>query len=500
MKQYGIYAAILGFALFLGACSKNRAGDAAALVPADADAVMSLDLGRMSKKIDLDAVVKMEFYQAMLADLRESGETKLAEAFENPAELGIDENSKAYVFVQIPTEYETETARFGIALKIKDTKKLETLTEETEKADGVHYSIKSNTFVAWDDATLLLGVSEEDAAEMQKAFLGFFNQKKSIADNKEAAKALNSGHDLSYFVSLSAYETLLQDSPAAFFLDSDYLKDANFVGEVDFEAGEVLHNFKGNFSKSLTADLKMVVGEGSKTDFSAYLPNKNLGVLATGKLNLKGINQLLKSKNLNGMADTQLNALGISTADLVAAIDGDFALAVNELEGLPTPTVLMLVKIGDRKKLDAILGKVTKMGVLQKSGENIFGVPFGEAQLALTNDFMLLSNNPKFLQKLQKGSLNKTEQVSRKQYESINGVAGFYADPRFLAKNADNLEIKTKNSSISAIFDWKKSSINLKTGSKTNALQGIFELLNEAYLSNQNNETEENSPSEAVEM
>ena len=175
-------------------------------------------------------------------------------------------------------------------------------------------------------------------------------------------------------------------------------------------------------------------------------------------------------------------------------------LAVNKLDDNKEPSVLFAIKIGDRKKLNEILGKGEALGVLEKQGDDIynfggFGSP--EGQVIIKDKLLIFSNNMDLLETLKDGKLAKSESIDKDTYTEINGVLGAYVNYETIMELIDNYDQGGQQFGYGNMkeaittFNWGKSTsiVTMKDDSK-NALELIIESINQQYLDAKKQEAE----------
>ncbi len=503
MKNFWL---VLVFATIIAGFSACKGGgdlskSAATSIPENAAAVISIDLKSLMEKADIDAMIKMDFYKDMVADAaRQQGET-MAKILENPELSGVDLTQNAYFFAQM--ESETQNGLVGFVFKIADEGKFETLVKESDmeviKGKGFRFANTGDNVVAWGNATGFVGsiTNSYDEVDAEATLTSIFNLKKSIVDNEKASKALKSKHDINYYFSTETIVDLFENEVEMgefVGISKADLKNNSFSGYTDFNKGEILSDGIIQLSKNIKSDLRMIFGDGSKTDFSEYITGENLMTLMTAKLNFKGINQLLKDKNVSGYANTYLASAGISTEDIAAAIDGDIAVAMNTKKGSNDPSALMVLKIGDRTKLDKLLKKGVDLNILTKIGNDTYaikntdlGIPSGK--FLIKKEVLIFSNNAETLAKLEKGGLSKSERVSSSIYKNANGVFGMFMNYQVMAKGLAASPISENGiETLQYSVSWDKSSGKIIMADKSkNSLQVLIEAMNNAYKKNRDN-------------
>jgi hypothetical protein len=497
------------------ACKSGNSESAMNNVPENAAAVISINLKNLMDKADLDAVKKMDFYQDMLAAAAAQQGEAMAKVLENPEKSGIDLTQNAYFFTDMNVT--DGSVLSGFVFKIANEKQFETLAKNSgltlEKGDGFQFGTSNESVIAWDGSTGFIGNVSSDYEEGENVAATqldkIFNAKKSIANNPKVVEVLDENHDVNYYFSTASMVDMFNEDLAMsdFFISKEDLKNNSFTGYTDFNKGAIESVGYSNLSKGLKSDLKMIFAEGSETDFSSYISNENLVALVTGKLNFRGINQLLKDKNVSGLLDMQLNGLGLKTDDIVAAIDGDMAIAMNTKPDSDEPTILMTMKINDKAKLEMLFGKATKIGLMTKLSAGIYAInnnslEIPEGKILVQKDVLIFSNDMATLNKLEKGKLSKSESVSSSIYKNASGVLGIFIDAEGFANDAgEMMAIQSNNFStmeISINWDKSMSKMTMKNQSQ-NALKSLIESANDSYLKNKNNREKTPKRSEKTE-
>lgn len=488
-----------------GLGSANLGGTAATSVPENAAAVVAINLKSLIDKADMDAVKKMDFYKDMVAETaREQGEA-MAKILENPETSGVDLTKNAYFFVEVEgKDGEVKDGLVGFVFSIADKGDFENLVKgsdmDIEKGSGFQFGKNNQNMVAWDGSVGFVGSMMErsnDDVKIERQLAKLFSSNNSIVDNSAASKALGGGHDINYYFSTETVVNIFQDELMAIELFNFKVKDLknnSFSGYTDFEKGKIVSNGNLNLSKGVKSDLKMVFGEGSKTDFSKYIARDGLMMLMNGKLNFKGINQLLKDKNATGLINNELNQVGLSADDIAAAIDGDIAIAMNSKKGdNDEPSGLFALSIGDKKKMDEILKKGEILGLIQKVSTDVyairggFGMPSGK--IIIKDNILFLSNDMKMLNELEKGALSKSERVDKSIYQAANGVLGMYMNYESMGKMMSGSPMDMNFGGVESMvysLGWdESSSTTTMMDPSRNSLKVLIDGMNESYLETQ---------------
>ena len=487
--------AVLGIGVSSCGGSEDMGDSAINLVPENSMMVVGFDIKSMMNKADMDAVKQMDFYQDMIAEVAAEMGEAMAKALENPEKSGLDLEKKAFFFLDMKGE---DDGLAGITFKIANQADFEKLVNEAEvtieKGKGFQFTVDGEKVVAWSETEGFFGGriggfdNGESAGDMLESL---FSKKASIVENRNAAKALSGKHDINYYFSSATLVDMFSEELAMgeLFISKNDLKNNSFSGFTDFNDGELITKMDIELSDGLKSDLKMIFAEGSTTDFSKYIPKKDLGMLMTGKINFAGINQLLKDKSASGLANKQLNAAGLTTDDIANAIDGDMAFAVNMKKDNEEPNIMMMLQLGDRKAFGEILNKMEALGMIRQESDDTYIVgnySTPSAKIFIDGDVLIFTDNLEHLSKIEKGKLSSSETVSKAIYKKASGVLGFYMDYSALSLNRYVLgsiaDFSKGMDAMELSIGWKESLYRstMKDKSK-NTLKGLIENMNEAY-------------------
>lgn len=466
-------------------------------VPEDASFLLSINPKQLMEKADFEAVKKMAFYKEMLSELEEGNEKDLIAIMNNPTESGIDLDRNANIFFA-PNPEDMEDLTGGIIFGIADADKLEAILKKSkdkvQEGDGFKYINASNDgVIAWTETVGFAGTAG-DEDNIEATLKGIFAGDSKITSNSSVKKALGSGHDISYWMTSSNMVDALYDefqmqlSMAS--LKKEDLMNNNFSGYTDFEKGKIESIGKYDLTNGLLKDLKLLMKEEVKTNFRKHIPNKNLGMVFTGAVNMKGVNQLLKDKGASGLFNTQAKQYDMTSDDVADAIDGDMFVANYMVDGSMEPQLLVGMKIGDVKKFDKMLDIVVGFGMLSKAGKGKYRVdaPGNKMDMIIVDNIAFISNDALLLAKASAGDLSSSEQVDKKLMGQLSdGIFGMFMDFNNLANAmGDDVPFADQMESMTSTSTWKESSaVMLMKDKNQNSLKTIMKIINEGFKQQQ---------------
>lgn len=474
--------------------SGSGGGQALNHVPNSASMVMAIDLNKVMDKIDFEAVKEMEFYKNMLDEVNADDE-QVAVVLQDPAASGVDMNSKAYIFVNLDPDEQTNGG--GLIFSLADVGKFKDLiaTKATvEEGKGFSYMIpEKDAVVAWNDNVAFIG-GMDNADAVTDLLVEVFEGKNSIRDETAALKALNGSHDIMYWTTTNQIAEAVADEIAGDLpiINADDLKGNSIYGYADFNKGEVKGVGFHDLTKGLLGNLKLIFREKSTTDFSKYLPKEDLVSLMGGSINPKGIKQLIQDMQMAGMADIFLKGQGLSLDDITNAIQGDMVVATYKNDDSKEPKMVMGLSLDDKSKFQKLLDMGVASRMMSKKGKDSYvigGAMMGMGSainISITDNKMFVCNDPSTTTKIQSGGFSASERIDNKAMKVVkNNLYGMYMNFEGLAEMAgsDVEMINDQIEDMTSYSNWKKSEFSMKFKNKTdNSLKVLMEMLNQQYL------------------
>jgi hypothetical protein len=137
------------------------------------------------------------------------------------------------------------------------------------------------------------------------------------------------------------------------------------------------------------------------------------------------------------------------------------------------------------------------MGLFTKLSDGVYtinnsgmGIPTGK--ILIQKDVLIFSNDLATLNKLEKGTLSKSERVSSSTYDNVNGVFGIFMDYEGLTKGIGEMSpMSPMNmggnvSKMETSIGWDKSTSKMMMKDQSqNSLKSLIESANDSYLKGQ---------------
>lgn len=500
--------------LFLSACKNDVTfkEDALVTVPAEVNAVTAFNLNKLMEKADFKSFQQQELYQRMLKRTAET-DPSFAAILKDPAESGIDLDKNIYINSHISSERIGETFTYAIA-SIKDNAKLDAILKSATNVEdfpnGKLSLQKENVVFAWNDKSILIGKSNlyngDSKAWAKKIFAT--TQETSVAGNADLKAHLASGHDITNWnnsTSLASNPQIVMMAGMINISESD-LKDNSILSYVDFEKGSIVGNSNFKLKKGLTKDLDLLVKDKVKTDFSPFIPSKDLIFLTTAALDWKGLNQVLSEQSLSkSMLDRSLKEYGINTSELTSILQGDliFAGYGKQADAKEIDKSIFIAPIADEALLRKALGLATQYEMVEKIDEQTYLIKmnkfplrkrnnsnidfsFDNGKLLIKDNMLFITGNETLLNQLRVGALPQAERISK---EKLSGMSGNIASGMMDFVAMSKFSKSMWNEKIENIeFDATRKETNFKldmVDKNNNSLKSLLQYLNEAYQKGQ---------------
>ncbi|MFK8101011.1 MAG: DUF4836 family protein [Saprospiraceae bacterium] len=498
--------------LFLSACKNDVTfkEDALVTVPAEVNSVTAFHPNQLMEKADFKSFQQQELYQNILKRVAET-DPSFAAILKDPTESGIDLDKNIYINTHISSEVMGETFTYAIA-SIKDKSKLDAFlnaaTNIEDFPNGKLSLQKGNIVFAWNDKNVLIGKSSiyngDSKAWAKKIFAT--TQETSIAGNADLKAHLASGHDITNWTnstSLASNPQVVMMAGMINISESD-LKDNSILSYIDFEKGSVVGKSDFKLKKGLTKDVDLLFKDKVKTDFSPFIPSKDLVLVTTAALDWKGLNQVLSEQSLSkSMIDRNLRQYGINTSELTSILEGDliFAGYGKQADSKEIDKSIFIAPIADEALLRKALGVAIQYEMIEKIDEQTYlinmdkfrsgkqgniDISFDSGKLLIKDKMLFITGNEALLNQLREGELPQAERISKKRLSDMSGyIASGIMDVFAMGKFSPSVwNEKIENIKFDATR--KAANFNLNMVDKNNnSLKSFLQYLNEAYKNDQ---------------
>jgi hypothetical protein len=398
--------------LVLASCSQKKKNTAAALIPADASAVVAINPNQLMTKLAKEGVNYQKIYNMLLGG-DEDTTTKPGVFWPGAATSGIDMEQPIYLALSIPSKITDKNAIIRVILSLKDAaqfaktqisedaeiKKEGELTIATMDESAFGYNDKTAIYIAHLNAdaitgTKVTGVFGSDTAFGEQAdFSGKMaaslvretfklEKDKSLASNNSFDEMPLDKNDMKMWLNYTnGIAGMLKGDISTVALILEPLMKNSFTSAVlNFENGRIKGQSKMYFEKEAAEALKKSAVRDIDLSAANTFPGTQLNGFAGFALDPATIRYVLEYVKWDGAANAALSLIGLRMDDLVGCFTGDVSVLfsdarVNEVEWLSPLSLLdkanwaATAKISNREALDRILTSPKLAETIKKAGD-----------------------------------------------------------------------------------------------------------------------------------
>jgi hypothetical protein len=349
MKRLPLLAAIIAVILF----SCKDKGVEGLAVPKDALLVVHVNTSSLTSKLSWKEIQETDWFKEMASKQHDSLAQKI---FADPQASGVDTKSDFIYFMK-------KQGRGGymtIEGKLKDAAAFETMLKKmhngaTTEKDGDLKFIKGedNAVIAWNDKVFFGMVDAPFFAKMNPMARGNAGENasfpvdslKQFAKDLFALKSDNSinkddrfsdlmkeSGDVHFWINSEQYSSTLGGGMLSMMKMGSLFQGNASAMTLNFDDGKISVKSK----QYLGEEMQKIFDKSSSNNVSAAVINRipSGNVIAVFALNVDpaGIREFLKVAGLDGMVNGFLGQLNYSLDELIAAIKGEFVLAVTDLQ------------------------------------------------------------------------------------------------------------------------------------------------------------------------
>lgn len=447
-----VAAIIIALVLLLfKTCSKtNSSKSGIFIIPDDIAFVAALDLPQFLKKSQVQELSESDIMSQYLSDAS-SQNSVFTDIVKNPLESGID--FRQNTFYALDYDEKNRKQHFaGLVMSLKNSGDFENIVREhysnkIKSGKGFQYVLIdkitiigwSNDFVIFGSSDMFIGLKEK----MEKFFVT--DQSSSILNNEKFIAAIESGKDLSFWLSTTPFlndKELLRSYGAAD-IPSEILKDNYITGYIDFGKGEMDGKIMFDFKEEMNEVFANYFNEKMETDFSKYLPKNNAGFVLTSTLNFPGIyNYKLGGREIQNAVDRLLIKKGITTQQMFRTFGGDVFLASYRSNLKEKASLVVGIKYFNRPLLEEFIELGVQSEYLIKESDDVFKwtstsqdsssfnitFPDGYPRLLIVDDILLFVTDLNYYYRILDGGYKRNEMMDKSIREQLksNMVAGVF--------------------------------------------------------------------------
>lgn len=338
--------------MLLEACSKMP--DNAQYIPADAVAVVGVNLRSLSKKIAWNLITGSKLFKEIQ---RRMPAKNAADAMGGIENAGFDVSNTFYVYTRADTRFEGGNLVAGL-LPLSDAAQWEAYiklvfpqVQILQREGRKEAMLGTGMYVGWTPDLLIIinaatvadaadqGEGQDTAgnstlilAEMDKAFR--VPAANPMVNNKRFATFAAHGYDLSFWLN---YGTLVADytggmkmEVSGISLSSAAWKDAILTSGFDFKKGKIIGAIS-YYLPSQVASAAQDFGEvDTDKDMLDRLPKNTLDMLLSMHISPKGVKSLLEQAGLFGITNVALTTQGLDVDYVLDAFTGDMTIQMND--------------------------------------------------------------------------------------------------------------------------------------------------------------------------
>ena len=379
----------------LAAQAQMPANDLLRHIPADADQVVDVNLGLITSKIDLPALMNIVSSKAK----NNKSIAKIPQFLNSGLDLhqsliiaGINTNKPDSIKYQVFVFNLTDSGKFAAALR-------NLAKDGTEPVHILHPSGKQRVAVrghdafAWTDklAVLVMGTPAKQAASTQQpvsvlqakvarrcamTLAGYANTK--FITDEHFATTFSNGGDVHIWSLHGQWAAMMNKAMSKMPSDkmgqlgalSQLMNSGKAQGQsiatLRFDNGSIKYTTLKFMQPNELAAAKLIMGQGLNPEVAGLVPPRQVLGVATIHWDMQALLDTLKKSPMFPMMDTMLHSKGISAIDVFNTFKGDFMLLAcspdktipdtsTEKKKMPTPTLYLVASINSKAAFDKII-------------------------------------------------------------------------------------------------------------------------------------------------
>jgi hypothetical protein len=440
MKRIPLLTAIALATVFFVSCKNGGKSDLA--IPKDAFLVLQINTSSLTSKLSWKEIKETNWFRDMAKDEQDSVTKKI---LENPETSGVDLKSDFAYFIR-----KQGTGGYGVFEgKIKDESAFESMVKNMKKdievkkdGDLKYANLSTAAVLTWNDNRFFVindvpifaqsnpfarrnygnpnsSFSADSLRNFSKDLLSLKSDNSIEKDDRYSAMMKETG-DLHVFVNGSDYLSSMGGGVLSMMKVNTLLEGNAATYTLNFDNGKITVKLKAYFGDEMAKVVDKFETRKISEAVINRIPSQDvIGYFATN-MDPKGIREFLRASGFDGMANGYLGEMNYSLDELLAALKGEFVIAVTDVkmkkkdvtipsygEGTkpytysrtePDMHVLFASSVSNRQSFQKLLNIVEeKMGALPKD----------KVSYKLSNDWFVASNDSSSVNGFIAGGNNK---------------------------------------------------------------------------------------------
>lgn len=410
-------------ALALSSCSK-KSPEFVHSIPDDAIAVVSLHPMQIHTKSKINT----------FASIKEKVKDEIwGQILENPLSTGLKVNEYAYAFIRM----EDEAPVIGVVAGMKDLKKFETTLSKIKEDISEEFQTNevyswiqpdSEGMIAWNHKQMIV-LASPDHDEFETSYFTetldkMFSpvKEESITSLVDFKDFLGKMKDLNIWVSSNEMFDIVEKLAGNNIPDFPVALYHNYAQiYIDFENGEMNINGETHFSEEVEKNIEefLVMKPALHEEMLNLAPGGNLLLAVAGSMDLAKTQQMIEKfapPKLDTVSTKIEMATGMEIEDLLEAISGDFAIAINGVEGEAMIPLEIFLGIGVNGKAlqEKLMETVQGMAPVEEEGDFfIINIQGNEIYSGIINDVLVVTNAKGYKEAIKDGTVENPLKSSR---------------------------------------------------------------------------------------
>lgn len=469
---------LLAAIILCAALSTRAQTNLTAYFPANAKAVVDINLPSLSSKMSWDEIKQLDWFAEALKDAPQ----EIQGFLEDPDETGINFKSSLYVAILPEKEDKTKnlTVIYGL---INDTAKFSAIFNQTAASKKVRplgnmrvWIDKSDALVWNNNAFAMVLPSKKKSgevtanktstADIQKQATEIANRAKtllspaaqSLAKKDEFIALTQQDGDIRFWMNRTEPKPVAKDNPANALLNKMNLglfQQGNYMtGTVMFENGKAVVRTKNYLNKSLDSLYKLYPGKPINSALLKKLPAGQPIALMSFNLSPDMARAMVKLMGAEKMMDSLTKKSPVNLKDIAEGLNGDLTMAViqsNDIDDHDSISkafngiqVILAASVKNKSKLEPLAAMAQKQNEKKETGEKKPG-PLGNFKPAilLNNDYLVVSTSSFVAEKFMAASEN--QQLMQDIQPYINSTSLFSLDLKTILAFARQMNKKAKD-------------------------------------------------------